>query len=165
MEPDFSHVCSINRFIRCQYSSNINISPCITTYPSLHPSSSSFFFHSNMDAQSPAKATTAQPKAATEMSAFSYQECTCVIPLIAHIDIMGASAPASKQIECQKANRLRGGGAGKVSIAPPWQGRTLVLKLRLAGRIASWALSSASSVSVSSCPLDLVQNKIIDWRI
>jgi len=49
-----------------------------------------------MDAQATAKATTtAQPKAATGMNA------------------MNPSAPANKQTECQKANRLRGGGAGK----------------------------------------------------
>jgi len=34
------------------------------------------------------------------------------------LDAVNPSAPANKQTECQKASRLRGGGAAKVSISP-----------------------------------------------
>ena len=72
-----------------------------------------------MDAQATAKATTtAQPKAAIAMSELCSATMLSHFNHLNHLDAMNPSAPANKQTECQKANRLRGGGAAKVSISP-----------------------------------------------
>ena len=71
-----------------------------------------------MDAQATAKATTTQPKAATAMSELNSVPIWWHHPTVIGLpDVMNPSAPANKQAECQKASRLRGGGAAKVSIS------------------------------------------------